>query len=212
MGEVGEESGPEAADGLSNVLGMGGEPGERNGAERSHPVPREGRARMTGVCLAGSDRQTARTWTAAVQAACSMCPSWAELSSCGDGAMWRGVHTDVSLTRSLLGWGPGSGLEESRGGEGWPGAESGSHLGSWSVQPVADAGGEGARGREGASGEPLVEADRVHSSAHVPHSGGSCVLLYWMCGCVGYLCNQRDEGHKAHGLMRRDGDTAGCGD
>lgn len=55
---------------------------------------------------------------------------------------------------------------------------SGSRLGSWSVQPAAGAGDEGARGIEGALGEPLVEADREHSSARVPYSGGSYVLLY----------------------------------
>lgn len=71
-------------------------------------------------------------------------------------------------------WGPGSGQEESLGGEGWTGAESGSRLGSWSEQPAAGAGDEGVRGREGASGEPLVEADHEHSSARVPQSGGNC--------------------------------------
>lgn len=87
MGEAGEESELEVVGGLSNVSGMGGELGERSGAGRSCPVPREGRARMTGVCLAGSDRQTAHTWTAAMEAVCSMCPSWAKLLSGGDGVM-----------------------------------------------------------------------------------------------------------------------------
>lgn len=176
MGEAGEESGKGVEGGLGNVLGMGGELGGRSGAGCSRPVPREGRARMTAVCLAGSGRQTARTWMAATEAVCSMCPSWATLSSGDDGVTWRGVHTDVSLTRSLLVWGPGSGREESQGGEGWSAAGSGSRLGSWSVQPVAGAGGEGAGGREGALVEPLVEADREHSSARVP--GGSCALRY----------------------------------
>ncbi len=178
MDEAGEESGPEVAGGLSNVLVMGVELGERSGAGRSRPVPREGRARMTGVCLAGSDRQTAHTWMAALGAVCSTCPSWAELLADGDDAMQRGVHTDVSLTHSLLVWGPDSGQEESQEDEGWTGAKSGSHPGSWSAQPAAGAGGEGAKGREGALGELLVEADRGHCSAHVPYSGGSCVLQY----------------------------------
>ncbi len=86
MGEAGEESALEAVGGLSNVSGMGGELGERSGAGRSCPVPREGRARMTGVCLAGSGRQMARTWTAATEAVCSTHPSWAKLLSGGDGA------------------------------------------------------------------------------------------------------------------------------
>lgn len=178
MDEAGEESGLKVVGGLSNVSGMGEELGERSGAGHSCPVPREGRARMTGVCLADSDRQTAHTWMAAMAAVCSMCPSWAELLPDGDGAMRRGVHTDVSLTHSLLVWVPGSGQAESQGGEGWTGVESGSRQGSWSAQPAAGAGGEGARGREGASGEHPLEADREHSSAHVSHSGGSCVLLY----------------------------------
>lgn len=172
---TGEESGPEAAGGLNNVSGTGGEPGGRSGAGRSRPAPREGRARMTGVCPAGSDRRTARTWMAAAEAACSTRPSWAKLLSGGDGATWRGVRTGASPTRSLLVWEPGSGREESQGGEGWTGAESGSRPGSWSVRRAAGAGGEGAGGREGALGEPLVEADREHSFAHVPC--GSRALL-----------------------------------
>lgn len=86
MGEVGEESGPEVAGGLGNVSGTGGEQDERSGAGRSRPVPREGCARMTGVCLADSDRQTAHTWMAAMAAVCSTSPSWAELLVGGDGA------------------------------------------------------------------------------------------------------------------------------
>lgn len=176
MDEAGEVNGLEAAGGLGNVLGKGVELGERSGAGRSCPVPREGRARMPAGCLAGSDRQTAHTWMAASEAVCSRCPSWAELLAGGDGAMQRGVHTGVSLTRSLLVWGPDSGQEESQGGEGWTGAESDSRPGSWSVQPAAGAGGEGAKGREGALEEPLVEAGRGHCSARVPHSDGSYVL------------------------------------
>lgn len=71
-------------------------------------------------------------------------------------------------------WGPGSGQEESQGGEGWTGAESGSRPGSWNVWQAAGAGDEGVGGRGGASGERLVVADHEHSSAPVPHSGGNC--------------------------------------
>lgn len=81
----------------------------------------------------------------------------------------------MSLTRSLLVWGPGSGQEESQGGEGWTGVESGSRLDSWSVQPAAGAGDEGTRGTEGVLAERL-EADHEHSFARV--SSGSCVLRY----------------------------------
>lgn len=84
----------------------------------------------------------------------------------------------MSLTHSLLASGPGSGREGSREGGGWTGAESGSRPGSWSVRPVAGAGDEGAKGREGAWGVLLVEADRGHNPAHAPHSGGSCVLRH----------------------------------
>uniref|UniRef100_A0A8C2WIR5 Uncharacterized protein n=1 Tax=Cyclopterus lumpus TaxID=8103 RepID=A0A8C2WIR5_CYCLU len=73
-----------------------------DGAGRSRPAPREGRARTPGACPADSDRRMARTWTAAAEAACSTCPSWAALLSGGDGAMWTGVHTDEILTRSRL--------------------------------------------------------------------------------------------------------------
>lgn len=79
MDEAGEERGLEAAGGSSNVSGMGGGLGGRSGAGRSRLAPREERARTTGVCPAGSDRQTAHTWTAVAEAVCSMCPSWAEL-------------------------------------------------------------------------------------------------------------------------------------
>lgn len=84
----------------------------------------------------------------------------------------------MSLTHSPLVSGPGSDQGGSQEGGGWTGAESGSRQGSWSVRPAAGAGGEGARGREGASGVPLVEADRGNNPAHVPHSGGSCVLRH----------------------------------
>lgn len=87
MGEAGAESGLEAVGGLSNVLGMGGELGGRCGAGCSRPVPREEHARMTAVCLAGSDRQMAHTWTAVKEPVCSTSPSWAKLLSGGDGAM-----------------------------------------------------------------------------------------------------------------------------
>lgn len=69
------------------MSGTGGEPGERSGAGRSRPVSREGCARMTDVCLAGSDRPTAHSGAAALAAACSTCPSWAKLSAGGDGVM-----------------------------------------------------------------------------------------------------------------------------
>lgn len=174
--EAGEGSGLEAVGGLGSVSGTGGELGGRSGAGRSRLVPTEGRARTTGVCLAGSDRQTARTWTAATEAACSSCPSWAELLSGGDGVTLTGVHTDGSPTHSLLVWGPGSAQEESQEGEGWTGAGSDSRLGSWSERPAAGAGGEEVRGREGALEGPLVKADRGHNSGHAPHSDGSCVL------------------------------------
>lgn len=131
--EVGEESGLEVVGGLGNVLGMGGELGVRSGAGRSLLVPMERCARMTAVCRGGSDRQTARNGRGGLAAACSRCPSWAEPLVGGDGATWRGVHTDVSPTRSPLVWGPDSGQEGSQAGEGWTGAESGSRLGSWSV-------------------------------------------------------------------------------
>lgn len=133
MDEVGGESGPEVVGGLGNVLGMGGELGVRSGAGCSLLVPREMCARMTVVCLAGSDRQMARNGMVGLVAACSMCPSWAEPLVGGDGVMRKGVHTGVSPTHSPLVWGPGSGQEESQAGEGWTGAESGSRLGSWSV-------------------------------------------------------------------------------
>lgn len=79
MDEAGEEGGLEVAGGLSNVSGTGGGLGERSGAGCSRLVPRGERARKTAVCLAGSDRPTAHTWTAVTEAVCSMCPSWAEL-------------------------------------------------------------------------------------------------------------------------------------
>lgn len=110
------------------MLGMGGELDARSGAGRSRPEPTD--AKMTGECLAGFDRRTAHTWRAAMELVCSTCPSWAKLLYGGDGAMWRGVHTNVSLTHSLLVWGPGSCQEESLEGEGWTEAESGSRLGS----------------------------------------------------------------------------------
>lgn len=86
MDEAGGESGPEAVGGLCNVSGMGGGLGVRSGAGQSLLAPREGCARMTVVCRAGSDRQTAHNGTVASAAACSTCPSWAELSVGGDGA------------------------------------------------------------------------------------------------------------------------------
>lgn len=87
MDGVGEECELKVVDGLGNVLATGGELGERSGAGRSLLVPREGCARMTDVCLAGSDRQTAHTGVAAMAAACSTCPSWAKLLAGGDGVM-----------------------------------------------------------------------------------------------------------------------------
>lgn len=87
MDGAGEKCELKVVDGLGNVSGTGGELGERSGAGRSRLVPREGCARMTDVCLAGSDRQTVHTWVAAMVAACSMCPSWAKLLAGGDGVM-----------------------------------------------------------------------------------------------------------------------------
>lgn len=83
----------------------------------------------------------------------------------------------MSRTHSLLVWGPGNGQEESRGGGGWTGSKSGSHLDSWSVQPVAGAGDEGIRGREGVLVEHL-EADHEHSFARVSCSCGNCGVRY----------------------------------
>ena len=87
MDEEGEESGLEAGGGSSNVWRMGGALGGRSGAGCSLPGPRDGRARMIGGCPAGSDRPTARTWTAAMEAVCSTSPSRAALLSGGDGVM-----------------------------------------------------------------------------------------------------------------------------
>lgn len=83
----------------------------------------------------------------------------------------------MSPTRSPLAWGPGSSREESRGGEGWTGAESGSRLDSWSVRPAAGAADGGVRGTEGASGVRL-EACHERSFARVSHSSGNCALQY----------------------------------
>lgn len=172
----GEESESEVVGGLCNVSGMGEELGERSGAGQSHPASRVGHARMTGVCLADSDRLIVRIWMGPVACVCNMCPSWVELLSDGGDAMQRGVHTGVSPTRSQLEWVPGSVQEGSRVGEGWTGVESGSRLGSWNGQTAAGAGGEVVRGREVALGGPRMAADREHSSARVPHRGGNHVL------------------------------------
>lgn len=104
--EVGEKTEPEAVGGSGNDFEKAGELGVRSGAGRSCPVPKEGHARTNGACLAGSDRQTARTLMVELAAACSICHSWAKLLVGGDGVKWRGVRTDVSQIRSLLVWEP----------------------------------------------------------------------------------------------------------
>lgn len=105
---------------------------------------------MTGMCLAGSGRQTTRTWMAAVVAVYSRCPSCAKLLPDGDGVVQRDARTNVNPKRSPLGWAPGSGREGSQGYVGWTGAKSGSRRGSLSARPAAGAAGEEARGTVGA--------------------------------------------------------------
>lgn len=202
-------SAPGAAGGLGNVWEKGAELDERrSGAGCKHLVPMEEEcARTTGVCLEGSDRSMARIWTVAAGAACSRRASCEELSAGGDD-----VRIGVSPTRSLLALEPGSGREESRAGEGWSGAGTGSRLGSWSGQLVVGVGDEGAVGTRGALVERRVEVDRGYSSVHMPQSCGICVHPCSTCCCAGYSCTRRDGGHKVHGLMRRGGNTGGCGD
>lgn len=109
---------------------MAAELGERGGADCSPPVPMEGQARMTGVCLAGSGRPMTRT----EMVFCSTPPSCAELSPGGDGVAQRGARTNVNLKRSQPDWAPGSGRSGSREYVAQTGAKSGSHPGSWIEQ------------------------------------------------------------------------------
>lgn len=163
---VGKESGLEVADGLHNVSGTGEDVCGMNGAGRSRPEPKHSRARMSGGTLADSDRQTAHTGMVAMDCVCNMCPSCELLSGGGD-VVQRGVHTNVSLTRSRLAWVEDSAPEGSQAGEDWTEGASDNHPGSWNVQTAAGVGGEEVADKEDALGALRLEADREHSSARV---------------------------------------------
>lgn len=158
--------GPGVLDGSHNVSGTGEDLRGTGGAGRSRPEPKRSRARTAGGSPADSDRP-AHTGMVGMECVCSTHPSWVEVSTGGGDAMWRGVRTSASLTRSRLAWVPGSVPEGSRVGEERTEGESGSRPGSWTAQTAAGVGGEEVADKEGAFGPLRLEADRERSSARV---------------------------------------------
>lgn len=164
---VGEESGLEVAGGFHNASGTGEDVCGTNGAGRSRPEPKRSHARTSGGSRADSDRPTAHIGMAAMDCVCNMRPSCVELLSGGGDAAQRGVHTNVSLTRSRLAWVQDSVPEGSRAGEDWTEGASDNRPGSWNVQTAAGVGGEEVADIEDALGALRLEADHEHSSARV---------------------------------------------